>query len=285
MDAGPARPVSVDYVASLLFADVERSSMRRFSAEYLRETRRGMWEDGREALSPLELSRRNRILDVGCGEGALTRVLAEASEAAVIGCDREPDLLSELNLPAVRGDALTLPFVNSSFDLVVCQALLINLPDPVDAIEEFARVSSETVGCIEPDNAAVSIDSTVDAEATLAAKARRRYLRGVETDVSLGTDLGDLLREAGLADVRVERYDFERTVEPPYHPSSIRTVSRTASGAGLRDRRETMAGTDEELDALRSAWRSMGRDAIDQIERGEYRRREVVPFYVGVGEI
>ncbi|MFW6045931.1 MAG: class I SAM-dependent methyltransferase, partial [Natronomonas sp.] len=120
--------------------------MRRFSAEYLRETRRGMWEDSREALSPLELSRRNRILDVGCGEGALTRVLAEATKAAVIGCDREPDLLSKLDLPAVRGDALTLPFVDSSFDLVVCQALLINLPDPVDAIEEFARVSSETVG-------------------------------------------------------------------------------------------------------------------------------------------
>lgn len=259
--------------------------MRRFSAEYLRETRRGMWEDSREALSPLELRRRDRILDVGCGEGAFTRVLAEETEATVVGCDREPDLLTELDLPAVRGDALTLPFGPSTVDLVVCQALLINLPSPVAAVEEFIRVSGETVGCIEPDNAAVSVESTVDAEPSLAARARRRYLRGVETDVSLGADVGNILREAGLTDVRIERYDYERIIEPPYRPASIRTVSRTASGAGLRDRRGTMAGTDEELDALRSAWRSMGRDAIDQIERGEYRRKEVVPFYVGVGEI
>ncbi|MUV61433.1 SAM-dependent methyltransferase, partial [Halobacterium sp. CBA1126] len=42
--------------------------MRRFSADYLEETRRGMWAE-RGALDALELGSRERILDVGCGTG------------------------------------------------------------------------------------------------------------------------------------------------------------------------------------------------------------------------
>jgi cyclopropane fatty-acyl-phospholipid synthase-like methyltransferase len=50
--------------------------VRRFSADYLRRTRRGLWTS-REALDALDLPARDRILDVGCGTGELTRILAE----------------------------------------------------------------------------------------------------------------------------------------------------------------------------------------------------------------
>jgi hypothetical protein len=46
-----------------------------------------------------------------------------------------------------------------------------------------------------------------------------------------------------------------------------------------------MAGTEEELDALRSEWRSMGREAARQVRAGKYRREETVPFYATVGEV
>ncbi|MFC6725639.1 SAM-dependent methyltransferase, partial [Halobium palmae] len=49
--------------------------MRRFSADYLERTREGMWEGSREALADLDLPDRDRIVDVGCGTGELTRVL------------------------------------------------------------------------------------------------------------------------------------------------------------------------------------------------------------------
>lgn len=259
--------------------------MRQFSADYLRETRRGMWDDSREALSALDLESCERVLDVGCGEGALTRVLAEECPGEVVGCDRDADLLAELDAPAVQADAYHLPFPDDSFDLVVCQALLINLPDPERAVREFARVAGERVACVEPDNAAVSVASTVDAESRLADRARELYLRGVDTDVALGADTVEVLQSAGLSNVTSRRYDQTLVVEPPYSEEDVRAVGRKASGDGLRDRRETMAGSEEELDALRAEWREMGREAVRQVQDEAYRRRETVPFYVVVGEV
>ncbi|MCQ4332836.1 methyltransferase domain-containing protein [Natronomonas sp. F2-12] len=259
--------------------------MREFDADYLRETRRGMWEDGRAALSGLGLESCDRVLDVGCGEGALTRVLREESPGEVVGCDRDARLLTELEGPTVRGDAYRLPFADDSFDLVVCQALLINLPDPGRAIEEFARVSRDRVACIEPDNGAVTVESSVESEGRLAETARRRYLEGVDTDVALGADAAGLLREAGLAGVTTARYEQRLAIEPPYTDTDVTAVGRKASGAGLRDRRETMAGSEEALDSLRAAWREMGREALAQLKQGEYRRTETVPFYIVVGRL
>jgi len=259
--------------------------MRQFDAEYLRETRRGMWADSREALSDLDLADCERVLDVGCGEGALTRVLREECPGTVVGCDRDAGLLAELEGPAVRGDAYALPFPDDAFDLVVCQALLINLPDPERAVREFARVAADRVAAIEPDNAAVSVESTVEAERDLAARARRRYLGGVGTDVALGADAAGVLEAAGLSGVSTRRYDQTLVVEPPYGEADVAAVGRKATAAGLRERRETMAGSEEALDALRADWREMGRTALEQLRDGEYRRVETVPFYVVVGSV
>ncbi len=257
--------------------------MRTFDAGYLRETRQGMWADSRAALADLGLEGCERVLDVGCGEGALTRVLREECPGEVVGCDRDVGLLAELAAPAVRGDAYNLPLADGSVDLVVCQALLINLPDPERAVREFARVASDRVACIEPDNGAVGLESTVDTECVLARRARDRYISGVETDVTLGPRGADLLEAAGLSNVSTRRYEQTLVVEPPYTEADLEAVSRKATGAGLRDRRETMTGTAEELDALRAEWREMGRRALRQVRNGEYRREETVPFYVAVG--
>lgn len=259
--------------------------MREFTAEYLDATRRGMWEDSREALDPLGLESTARVLDVGAGTGALTRVLREESPGVVVALDADADLLSAVDGPRVRGDATRLPFDDDSFDLVVCQALLVNLPDPLATVREFARVSQGRVAAIEPDNGAVSIDSTVDAEPPLARRARELYLRGVETDAELGAARA-LFEAAGLDAVTVGRYDHERVIEPPYGEQAIESARRKASGEGLASDRETiLAGetTAEEFDALRQDWRAMGRTVIDQMQDGVYRQREIVPFYVTVG--
>ncbi|WP_255168460.1 class I SAM-dependent methyltransferase [Natrononativus amylolyticus] len=262
--------------------------MREFSEEYLTRTREGMWDDSLEALSPLRLESRERILDVGCGTGELSRVLAAASTAEVVGCDADAELLERAreSVPVVAGDATRLPFSDDSFDLVICQALLINLPDPTAAVAAFARVSSDLVAAVEPDNGAVRIDSSVDGEARLESRARRAYLEGVETDVTLGAAASEAFDEAGLEVIASRRYDHTRTIEPPYDDHALRVAKRKATGAGLADDRATMLEsdlTDEEYDDLRSAWREMGRNVVGQMQAGDYRREEVVPFYVTVG--
>jgi SAM-dependent methyltransferase len=274
--------------------------VRRFSAEYLEHTRRGMWEDGRDALADLELSSRERVLDVGCGTGELTRVLAAeagggegGSAASVAGVDADRDLLavareaSDDRIGYVAGDATRLPVADGAVDLAVCQALLINLPDPTAAVRELARTSSDLVAAVEPDNADVRVTSTVAAEERLEREARAAYVDGVDTDVALGDRVRDAFEAAGVTDLRTRRYVHEKRTEPPYDEPALRSAARKASGAGLADHRaELVAATSEAAyDDLRGRWREMGREVVDAIESGEYERVEYVPFDVTVGRV
>ncbi len=262
--------------------------MRRFSADYLETTRTGMWADSREALVDLDLASCDRVLDVGCGTGELTRVCREESDADVVGLDADAGLLSSVPGQTVRGDATRLPFDTDSFDLVVCQALLINLPDPVAAVREFARVATDRVAAVEPNNGAVTVRSTVDSEPRLARRARERFLDGVDTDVELGADAADVFEATGLDVVSTRRYDQELRVEPPYGDGAVRAARRKATGEGLSTDRETILDgetTPEEYDALREQWREMGRDVVDQMRTDDYERRETVPFFVTVGRV
>ncbi|QSG03618.1 class I SAM-dependent methyltransferase [Natranaeroarchaeum sulfidigenes] len=265
--------------------------MREFSESYLRDTRAGMWDDSRQALAALDLQDCDSILDVGCGTGELSRVLAEESGVEVLGVDADTALLDAAREHAspVAGDATRLPFPDNAVDLVVCQALLINLSDPAAAIEEFARVASKRVAAVEPDNAAVTVESSVEAEAKLAAHAREAYLDGVGTDITLGgSPTAALFEQAGLGNVTTARYDHERIVSAPYSQRDLDAAKRKATGDGLAaDRAEMQAGglTDGGYDRLRSAWREMGRAVIEQMQTGEYRRREVVPFFVTTGVV
>ena len=263
--------------------------MREFSADYLRRTREGMWES-RDALAGLELDSRERVLDVGCGTGELARVLADEAPGDVFGTDADPRLLSVARefVPCVAGDAYRLPFPDDSFDLVVCQALLINLPEPVRAVREFARVSSDLVAAIEPDNAAVSVESTVPEERSLSRTAREAYVSGTATDITLGGEgTRELFRTAGLHDPSTHPYHHAKTVEPPYSERDIEAAKRKATASALTDRRDTLVGalSTDEYDDLRADWREMGREIIRQMAAEEYRRAEVVPFYVTTARV
>ena len=267
--------------------------MRRFSAEYLEHTRRGMWDDGREALADLDLPGRHRVLDVGCGTGELTRVLdAETGpDATVIGVDADPELLrvarEETGLPYGVGDATRLPLPDDAVDLAACQALLINLPDPAAAVRELVRVSSELVAAIEPDNADVTVSSSVASEERLEREAREAYLEGVDTDIALGDRVREAFAAAGLDGVRTRRYVHEKRVAAPYAEPALTAAARKASGVGLADHREELvaATSEREYDDLRRRWREMGREVVEAIGDDEYERVERVPFDVTVGRV
>lgn len=262
--------------------------MRQFSAEYLAETRAGLWTD-REALADLDLADRERILDVGAGTGSLATVLREESDAEVVGLDADRSLLTVIDdVARVQGDALRLPFAAGSFDLVTCQALLVNLPDPEAGVHELARVSGELVAAVEPDNAGVSVESTVRREAQLAARARQAYLDGLDTDGSLGAQTSAIFEAAGLRSITTTRHDMVREINPPYGPDAIKSAKRKVTASRLRDqepelRQGGLAG--EAFDGLIEDWKTMGRSVVQQMGEEEYHRTETVPFYVTVGRI
>lgn len=87
-----------------------------------------------------------RVLDAGCGEGYLTRALTSRG-AHVAGIDKTLPLIEAARDadPAgtyLHGSVMDLPFPPDSFDLVVANHLLNDLPDVDRPVAEFARVLS-----------------------------------------------------------------------------------------------------------------------------------------------
>jgi SAM-dependent methyltransferase len=97
-----------------------------------------------------------RILDMGCG-GGRHAFAAMKREATVIALDYDEgelkdvravigameiggELVEDLQYGTVNGDALRLPFTESSFDRVVCSEVLEHIWDADGAIAELVRV-------------------------------------------------------------------------------------------------------------------------------------------------
>jgi ubiquinone/menaquinone biosynthesis C-methylase UbiE len=97
-----------------------------------------------------------RVLDVGCGTGVLTRLLARWPKVgSVVGVDPATALLEKASaaaadLPNVsfrEGDGRSLPFDDATFDIVTADSMLSHVPNPERAIEEAFRVL-RTGGCL-----------------------------------------------------------------------------------------------------------------------------------------
>ena len=94
----------------------------------------------------IKLTPGSRILDVGCGTGALIQeLISQSSSAHVEGVDANPGMLAiaRQNLPSVsfhEGAAESLPFGNSDFDAVVSQFALMLFEDRERSLKEMWRV-------------------------------------------------------------------------------------------------------------------------------------------------
>ena len=84
------------------------------------------------------------FLDVGCGNGAYVRAVADRSRSA--GLDHAP-FADWAALPGrfAVGDATHLPFPDRSFETVSCFETLEHLADPGQALRELRRVADRAV--------------------------------------------------------------------------------------------------------------------------------------------
>ena len=123
-------------------------------SENLWETHADWWIDGftegadpeyEEQILPLaarELAGRHRVLDVGCGDGQVSRLAAKLG-ANVIGIDPTWNCVSvagQRGTAVAQAGAASLPFPDESFDAVVACLVFEHIRDVDDAIAEVSRV-------------------------------------------------------------------------------------------------------------------------------------------------
>jgi len=165
-----------------------------------------------------------RALDVGCGTGAVTRVIArviaadEASKAAswptAVGVDRSESRVRQARELAKRGvnrslspqfvhaDATRLPFDDSTFDFAWSRFLFEYLSDPRRALTEMVRV-------VKPGGvvAVADLDGQIEQFFPLSASLDRELhlalsqLRSLGFDQHVGRKLFSWFCESGLRDI------------------------------------------------------------------------------------
>jgi len=178
----------------------------------------------RAFLSDVEFGVDARVLEVGCGTGVLTRVLARwPGVATVVGVDLAASLLdkaralaSELgNVSFDEADARSLPFEDESFDVVVFDSTLTHVPGPERAVAEAFRVLRPVgyLAAFDGDYSTTSVALGQDdplqvcVDAMMAASVNDRWL---------ARRLPALVGDAGFDLVAFRSHGFAETAEAAY---------------------------------------------------------------------
>lgn len=154
-----------------------------------------------------------RVLDVACGTGAVTRLVTERIGASgrVVGLDISPGMLavarasSDPRIEWLESNATTLPLPDAAFDLVLCQQGLQYFPDRPAALREMRRVLVEggrlalSVFCASPGHVAVA-----GAVASHFGPEAAALICGA-LDLADRDELQALLVGAGFRDAEIQR--------------------------------------------------------------------------------
>jgi SAM-dependent methyltransferase len=172
------------------------------------------------------VTRGMRVIDIGCGTGAIARrVASRVGHGQVVGLDREPEQIAtarellasaDINLTFQIGSAEELPYPDRSFDAAYCRFLLEHVSDPSLVLEEMARVVKQD-GWIcalewEPDGLVMNPDCPNVLEVW---QAIYRFQAATGVDPCVGRKLYGLFRQAGLLDVRASTLAWSVTAGDP----------------------------------------------------------------------
>jgi len=157
-----------------------------------------------------------RVLEVGCGTGAVLREIK--SPASLFGLDLEPASLAECRIHAsaaslTRGDAHFLPYPDRSFDIVYCHFLLLWVRDPLQVVNEMARVGRTVLALAEPD-----YSQRIDKPAALKelGEWQTKALIQQGANPSFGARLAETFYQAGIQLIEtgpIQSAEKKRSVE------------------------------------------------------------------------
>lgn len=151
----------------------------------------------------------NRVLEVGCGTGAVINDLHQSGllppHTHLFGLDIRFDFLQLVQIRKINltcANAYSLPFLNDTFDLIYCHFLLLWLKDPLQALIEMRRVTRSggwVIAMAEPDYAH-RIDYPL--ELSELGKLQRQSLIQQGANPDIGCMLANLFIQAGFQNIK-----------------------------------------------------------------------------------
>jgi SAM-dependent methyltransferase len=159
-----------------------------------------------------------RALDVGCGPGPLTRVLAERLGAQnVAAVDPSESFVAACRARVPGADvrvavAEELPFAANEFDVVLAQLVVQLMEDRDKGVREMARVARPggvVVACVWDSRAMPLLQSFWDAALAVAPEQAAALDEGRRVGYPTPTELGDLWEASGLRDVSTGELSVE----------------------------------------------------------------------------
>lgn len=180
-------------------------------------------------LGGVEFPARARVLEVGCGTGVLTRVLARwLNVEAVVGVGPAASLIRKAqrlasnlaNVTFREADGRSLPFGDDAFDVVVFDSTLSDVPGPERALSEACRVLRPTgwLAVFDGDYATttVALSDHDPLQACVAA-----MMANSVNDRWLMRRLSGLARQAGFDPIAFQSHGFSETTGGPYMLSVV----------------------------------------------------------------
>jgi ubiquinone/menaquinone biosynthesis C-methylase UbiE len=208
-------------------------------------------------------------LDVGCGTGAVTRVMAElvGRTGHVVGVDASADRLElarqlanehALEIDFKQGDAHQLPLLANSVDYSWTRFLFQYLADPLSVVGELCRVTAPGGTVVVGD-----LDGQLDQMYPFDESVRADLLDGLRIlgargfDPHVGRKLYHWLHQAGLVDIRID--------VTPYQVYTSALPERDL--VNWREKLLTATDTLTKLTGERERWERLREGYLAQLQR------------------
>jgi ubiquinone/menaquinone biosynthesis C-methylase UbiE len=175
-------------------------------------------------LSQIELGPAARVLEIGCGTGAVSRVVAgRPGVADVVGIDPSPVFVAkarelapaQANLAYEEGDGRALRFPDQEFDAVVVHTTLCHIPQPDRVLAEAFRVLHRggTLAICDGDYSTITVAlGELDPLQVCIEAVKAAFIN----DMWLVRRLPSLLPAAGFELLGTRSHGYLQTSQPEY---------------------------------------------------------------------
>ncbi len=203
-----------------------------------------------------------RILDVGCGTGAVTRLAARRFKTAeVTGIDLSDGMLRSAGqltrqdgvserVRLLKQDAEKLDLADDQFDCILSLFALRHFPNPLRALEEMRRVARPGA------RVAIAVGSAPPAFSAAAARAAVRVVVESLQEIAGRAPLKATAFLDDMLDVHLGPALPDQEAPWTHGTSHFDgTISQLMRQAGFADVRTTWVGQSSEIDSIDDFWR------------------------------